>query len=601
MLLLSTACVQTIHGELVCTEPGLFSIPGSCQEYYECRMHRGQLYTIPEICEEGSLYDDIQAKCVSENLVTSPLQCVTVTAATEESILEANTETNNFTIQGVAEKNTPKIPEANQGTGIIKVSVEAGSGDTVVEELTVCDHEKIVDSYASLVTGSPFLVESFDYKKQYHNLIIQYNRDLEKAKNNIPLWRQGDSIVNGLKNTYYKASEYKNELQRKIDILNEQLHIISNRTADPKFSQILEKDIKTLRQGIKDAQEALAMADVPQVQKYFEGVIASKTQEIEQKLKELKSNSKDGAILRELLDFLGFMKDDFNEISNLSDVWQGKMGELLYNFREDAAAFAEQSSLANEAINTLTGDYDIQQQNLNENTVRQQQLENRQEVLNADVGILTGKNEELSRRILKLLEVIENKTSVYNRRRESLCQPTGALAEYINASSTVESLIAACNLILGRFSVYLDVDAEQAQVNQLRRETRANRELISGKLDELESINNELRTLFGALSPYTERKEEIEIELNDLRSHASETENLTEGVNAAITSLIKIREVLQVVQELFGTGFQNLIDQGSAADNDVDRRNLINFIDRVIGNVKDNLERVTLPNLNRCI
>ncbi|XP_064112936.1 uncharacterized protein LOC135219794 [Macrobrachium nipponense] len=374
-LLISAFCLYVADAEdIQCTEVGQFSSPGSCEEYYECTLYRGRLYPRLAVCPTGTMFDDILRECTPTDQVTSPLRCV-----------------------------QEEIPVEN-------IALNPSS----LEHSTICDRMNAVEGYTTLVTTTPLMRESFAHQVQYNKHIAHYNRDLEKAQNNTIPWRNGDSILSGLKNVYHKANAYKGEFQRKVAINKKEIQALSTRELNQKHLDRLKKDIQSLQNEIKGAQEALAVTDAAAVRQYFEGVITSKTREIELKQQQISSYSKEGLILNELSNFLGFVRDDVDEVGELAMQWQLQLTSLLENIGSDADGYDRYAVRMGEDIKILTREEAVIEDGLVGVVAEERRLEGEKSTLNGQLNTLNAKNSEISQQVAELVFVMQNKTDTFS-------------------------------------------------------------------------------------------------------------------------------------------------------------------------------------------
>lgn len=563
-LLISAICFYEADAEaILCTEVGQFSLPDSCEEYFECRPYRGKVYSRRLLCPAGTMFDDILRECTPTDQLTSPLRCV--------------------------QKNMP----------IEKTAL----GGSIVENFTICDLMNAIEGYTTLVATTPLMRESFAHQAQYNKHIAHYNRDLEKAQNNTIPWRNGDSILSGLKNVYHKANAYKGEFQRKVAINKKEIQALSTRELNQKHLDRLKKDIQSLQNEINGAQAALAVTDAAAVQQYFEGVISSKTREIERKQQQINSYSKEGLIINELTNFLGFVKDDVDKVGGLAMQWQLQLTSLLENIGSDADAYDRYAIRMGEDIKLLTKEETVIEDGLVGIVAEEERLEGDKSTLNGQLDTLNAENSEINQQVAELVFVVQNKTDMLGDLQASLCRIGGRISSLINENSTKLEVERACNLIMQQENVNLDVSAEEAQIRKLRQEAKKNRRQIRMILDRLSSITEELRTLFGSVSPQKTRLDQIKVEKSSLQSHASDLENLQTGVTTALNALVKLKEELQNLQDTFeslSSQIQSMIGQANAATSEDDKHPRRMAIEEAVDNMQLKLELLYLPDLSKC-
>ena len=158
-------------------------------------------------------------------------------------------------------------------------------------------------------------------------------------------------------------------------------------------------------------------------------------------------------------------------------------------------------------------------------------------------------------------------------------------------------------LIMQQENVNLDVSAEEAQIRKLRQEAKKNRRQIRMILDRLSSITEELRTLFGSVSPQKTRLDQIKVEKSSLQSHANDLENLQTGVTTALNALVKLKEELQNLQDTFeslSSQIQSMIGQANAATSEDDKHPRRMAIEEAVDNMQLKLELLYLPDLSKC-
>ena len=342
--------------------------------------HGHQFYTKSYKCDEGEFFDDSESRCIAERLVVSPSHCTQTTeeaggehsdfgttteaarvngdseasteAGGEECDSEASSTIGNSTFEGEGDNSTlTPISGHMNATGNCTDAAEIletedqprneTTDEDVSVELSFCDHLDNVGRYSSLVIGTPPLTATYQYEEDYNRIVQDYNDYLDRAKNNTFTWRQGDSILNGLKKTYQLAREYGTEFQRKLDVNKGELVRLSTAKINKIYTQILQDDIKNLEESIREIQQTLTMVSEPGVRSFFQHTLESKRREIEDKKQAMKSNTRVGRLLKEQVSFLGYVMKDAEEIENLSGKWLLPMETLLNNLRDDNEAFMD--------------------------------------------------------------------------------------------------------------------------------------------------------------------------------------------------------------------------------------------------------------------
>ena len=542
----------------------------------------------------------------------------------EESDLEASSITGNATFEGEGDSDilTPnfdvngtrnvteaaEIPQTDEtqdqfGNVTDTASDTDGGASIAGVELTLCDHVDIVGNYSSLVISTPPLRTTYQYRKRYNTVVQNYNEDLDKAKNNSLTWSNSDSIVSGLKKTYQMVSEYKTEFQRKLDVNKRELVRLSTAKINKKYMQNLQDDIKNLGESIREAEQALVVADNPGVQSFFQRVIESKRRELEEKRQDIKSNNREGRLLKERLSFLEYVKKDAVDIENLGEKWLPAMESLLNNLRGDNEAFTNYVEKTRENINALNRKIEKIQATLIDNEEEKESKEEEKELLDAEVLKLTEENKELASQNLELITTMKNKTELYNKKRRSICKPEGVIKSYVKANASATDLEVACNRFLEARNIVLDLSAEQDQLDRQRERGRLNRAKVTLNLGKIETLSDSLNELFQEVYPMKQKIEDINMELTSLEVHATDLRNLEEGSEAAITSLIRIKTEFQLVSEPFailGSDFHNLINEASAADTDDRIHSQMEAINEGINDILAKLEQMHMPHTQPC-
>ncbi|XP_068220353.1 putative leucine-rich repeat-containing protein DDB_G0290503 isoform X2 [Palaemon carinicauda] len=564
-LLISNICFHFTEALVIqCTAVGKFSVPESCQEYFECTSHWGRLYATREVCPAGTMFDDSRNECIPSSSLTSPLRCV--------------------------QEATP-----------LEVTVVADVSN--LEGLTVCDLLNGVDSYATLVSTSAALRESLAHQTLYNRHVAQYNRDLEKARNNTSPWRFGDSLLSGLRNTYQRANEFGGEFQKKLDINKKQIEALSTRELNPKHLDRLQKDIQSLQRDIKNARDALQLTDAAGVQQYFQGVIDSKTKEIEVKQQQINSYSKEGLILNELINFLGFVRDDSDGVEELAMQWGLQFPALLENIGSDADSYDRFAVRIGEDIKILSKEAANLEEGLAGYAGDEERLDAERATLNRRLNALNARNSEINGLIANLIDVMGNKTDMFHSLQSTLCGIGGKIASMINENSTDTDVLNACKYIMQQQNVDTDTSEEQNQINALRQESENNRKRMQRILNKLGSITEELKRMYGSLYPQKERLDQIRVEIENLQTPAKDLENLKKGAVFALSVLVKLEEEVQNLQDTFGSisdQVQGLIGQANAAVSGDDKHQQTIAIKQAIDNLQVTLGSLNLPNIENC-
>ena len=597
---------------------------------------------MPHECDEGEFFDDSVSQCVAERLVVSPSHCTQTTeeaggehsdfgatteatrvngeskasteAGGEECDSEASITIGNSTFEGEGDNSTlTPISGHMNATGNCTDAAEIletedqprneTTDEDVSVELSFCDHLDNVERYSSLVIGTPPLTATYQYEEDYNRIVQDYNDYLDRAKNNTFTWRQGDSILNGLKKTYQLAREYGTEFQRKLNVNKGELVRLSTAKINKKYTQNLQDDIKNLEESIREIEQTLTMVSEPGVRSFFRRTLESKRREIEEKKQAMKSNTRVGRLLKEQVSFLGYVMKDAEEIENLSGKWLLPMETLLNNLRDDNEAFMDYFEKTRNTTDALNQTIETLQEKLKKNDKKQDKLEEEKKLLDAEVLTLTEESEKLAQENLELIKEMEKKTTLYNKQKESICKPEGVIKDFIHENSSISDIETACNELLEARSIFLDISAEQDQLDQQRAESKSNRAKVTLKLEEIKTITAKLDKLFQQVYPKKRKIEEIRMELISLDAHATDLRNLEEGSKAAIASLITIKNEFQLVSEPFAilaSDFQSLIDQANAISSDDEIRSQMEAIEEAMNDVQVKLEQVHLPDTEPC-
>ena len=224
-------------------------------------------------------------------------------------------------------------------------------------------------------------------------------------------------------------------------------------------------------------------------------------------------------------------------------------------------------------------------------------------MLDAEVLTLTEESEKLAQENLELINEMERKTTLYNKQKESICKPEGVIKDLIHENLSISDIETACNRLLEARGIFLDISAEQDQLDQHRAESKSNRAKVTLNLEEIKTITAKLDKLFQQVYPKKRKIEEISMELISLDAHATDLRNLEVGSKAAIASLVTIKNEFQLVSEPFAilaSDFQSLIDQANAVSSDDEIRSQMEAIEEAMYDVQVKLEQVHLPDTEPC-
>ncbi|XP_068240658.1 paramyosin-like [Palaemon carinicauda] len=661
ILLLTTTVVGN---DFTCETAGVFKKPGSCNEYYKCIRFQDTFFMGVLRCKGSDLFDENLKDCVREHTLTSPAECRTSRSEAISPPFEDRREKGHEATEEDGTLDS-KQTIANRSLDARNFSMEiipnANFSDNPQVIPSLCDQMKSAEEYFRLVAGSPLLPRSSEYQTKYNEIVQQYNMDIKKAHNNTYLWRHGRSIPLILKRSHKEANEYEHNFQRKFDIYKEQIEAKASETPSPDVLWRIEAQIQELTESVRLGQEALSTTKVVALQNFLEAGINLTKSKID-RLQSIKNPNSEERLLGVLVNFLSNVTNDATEVER--QVTQGleKMETLLENVQFEAQDYdklgnetstglknleEESDKITNElrpgaklqeAARTLLyqlqlrlkeaqvrKEIDEREKKLQEFLVRKRSLCWRggiittfinkhstvEEIENVCNIILRSKSITIYQLQLRLKEAQvrkeiderEKKLEEFLDRKKRLCWIAGIIRNFINKHSTVEEIENVCNIILRSKSItILDVDAEDARLNELHKQMKA----IKGNQEELVKGLSSLiarGTILSDTLPRDQRLAEIQSELDNLKFHDAQLKKLQLGVSNAERAILILQQEFRNLQVKFNsivTQLQEMTDSANAALNGGSQVGLRLSIETELKEQQTTLQNLVLENVNEC-
>ncbi|KAK7083896.1 hypothetical protein SK128_008567 [Halocaridina rubra] len=468
--------------------------------------------------------------------------------------------------QATAENNQPQaVNKYTIDDSLVKDCDSSLVERMVQSSMETCERINDVETYVNLVMGAIPLKRYYENNKDYTVLFRNYDDDLREAQQHAKLWRNGDSIVSGIRQTFDLAKEFEVEFNRKLEINQERLDFVAKNVDQAKKINETKHSIQYIEVELEAAREARLGVQENQKKliKYFDAEIQELEENLAVKRRELKQNFTLIPVLEELIDFMTFVKRDCTKIRDMSIRTRSKTENFRDLLEQDKGAFIRHSQVAKVAYDKLKNDTIKNEERLKQLDIDREQKEKRIRDLQQNINEHQNRLKEAHQSLMDMRKDLAKKVEESNK----LTIAGGVLSIFIPIVG-VPMLIAA--------------NAQQRQAASQNQEAmEINRQEVDIIKSQMELIYSDMNVQRQLIANSSSNSDKIKLEMNvfitldtDLLTLSSEVDKLLNAIDKAIVGVKYIHSTFVSVIRTLG----DLIDVASTAKTDFERLNAKNVI-----------------------
>lgn len=446
-----------------------------------------------------------------------------------------------------------ELPAANcSGASAEKMAI--GSEET-------CVHIGNIEGYVNLVMSMIPLQIYYENHQEFTDIFKNYDYDLGVAQEHAKLWRNGDSILFGIRQTFELARQFEPEFTRKYIINQERVEVIKANVDEVKLINDTKDEIVSLEAQLAEAEATMEQVQISAVLVYFQKVVSDLKAKIAEKKRVLDEDFTIIKELDELISFLDFVRRDSDKIRTEALKTKAKIETFRGYLEHDKGAFLRHGRVAEETFKALEEETIRNNEALAENKRKQEELDR--------------KIEEESRQVKELFDKI-------NQSHEELRNMRRKLLDKITKSKRLKIIGAVLTpLVVGAF-LYDHANKQEKQYSQLLQTTMVeSKNEVDAILKQIENNRAEMQFYQEQMANSTTNSEKLRNELNtfitldgDLKNMAEKVETLLEAINKAIAGVVVIHGVFEDVTNKL----TKMIDFAKTAKTEAERLNARFFI-----------------------
>ncbi|XP_068208900.1 uncharacterized protein MCAP_0864-like [Palaemon carinicauda] len=441
------------------------------------------------------------------------------------------------------------------------------SGATVEEMAKgseeTCAHIGNIEGYVNLVMSMIPLQIYYENHSDFTDIFKNYDKDLGVAQDHAKLWRNGDSILLGIRQTFELARQFEPAFTKKYIINKERVEVIKANADEVKLINDTKDEIVSLKTQLEEAEATMVIVQMqsPAILGYFQKVVSDLKAKIQDKERALTEDFTLIRELEELITFLDFVRRDADRIRTQAL----KTKEMIEKFREylehDKGAFTRHGRVADETLTALEEETIRNNEALAENKRKQEELER--------------KIEEERQQVQALFEKI-------NHSHEELRKMRRKLLDKISKSRTLKIIGAILTpLVIGGFLYKYASEEEKKYSMLLQNEMSKSKEDVDVILKQIENNRAEMRFFQEQMANSTSNSDNLRNQLNtfvtldgDLKNMAEKVDTLLIAINKAIAGVVNIQGVFEGVT----TKLTEMIDFAKTAKTEAEQLNARFFI-----------------------
>ncbi|XP_068208894.1 uncharacterized protein MCAP_0864-like [Palaemon carinicauda] len=420
-----------------------------------------------------------------------------------------------------------------------------------------------IEGYVNLVMSMIPLQIYYENHSDFTDIFKNYDDDLGAAQDHAKLWRNGDSILLGIRQTFELARQFEPAFTKKYIINKERVEVIKANAHKDEMINLTKDQIEYLKAQLEKAEATMTKVQnkSPAILDYFQKTVSELKAEIKDKERALTEDFTLIKELKELQSFLNFVRKDSDRIRTQAL----KTKEMTENFRgfleHDKGTFTRHGRVAHATLAALEEETIRNNEALAENKRKQENLERIIEEERKQVQALFKKishsHEELRKMRRKLLDKISKSRTL--KIIGAILTPViiGAfLLKYASDEEKKYSTLLQNTMAESKF----EVDAILKQIENNKAEMRFFQEQMANSARNSDKLRNELST-FVTLD-------------GDLKNMAEKVGTLLVAIDKAIAGVVNIQEVFDDVT----TKLTEMIDFAKTAKTEAEQLNARFFI-----------------------